>query len=158
MIDRLIWTGSVGLFYNLINKYDSLSKPEILFTTLAHLTIDQPLLTDAQCITNYDSKKSIFRLTLYPNMTLEKSSKSQITVEFLHKNKEGFEIKIPQIMKELKDMNIIPENSSCCMFELTKPIPSFPVITKSYFEELEKNITFLKQFKNTYFFWKRLFS
>ncbi|QUI70388.1 FAD-dependent oxidoreductase [Pseudoalteromonas sp. M8] len=128
--DLVIWTVPPSILLKLSNIECSFSyKPLLRTANLFHYSFDKPLFNcKNHYVWNWDKNYRSFRLTFYNNFTGCTAHDSRVTVEVLSSPEESQRISSEEILKELRDMEIIGEehhltDESKQVIHSTFPVP-----------------------------------
>ncbi|PAY01272.1 hypothetical protein CKO50_11135 [Pseudoalteromonas sp. HM-SA03] len=112
--DLIIWTAPPSILLKLSNIECSFNyKPVLKTANLFHYSFDKPLLNcNNHYVWNWDRNYRTFRLTFYNNFTRNTTldNNSKVTAEVLSSPEESLHISSEDILKELRDMEIIGKN------------------------------------------------
>lgn len=140
--DFLFWTAPTHFALNAANLDYSSTRSTFKSACIGHFCVDKPLL-NAHChyLWNWDVNYKSFRITLYPNMQLDRVDKThKVTVEALCEAGDVDNITLGLLFDELVNMGIIDPSSTILsqtksVIHNTFPVPTFDfcnAVTSNY--------------------------
>jgi len=139
-IDGLIWTIPPFMLLNLLALPIAKTKPPTLLSSaIFHFVIDEDYLTDLHYLQCYNPDMKSFRVTLYNNYNPRNDGKYLVTSEVLL-NSPDIDMKTlgEKIFSELIAMQLISESANCLYKNHTLQVNGFPVPTKEFVENSER--------------------
>ncbi|EKR74200.1 NAD(P)-binding protein [Leptospira noguchii] len=145
----ILWALPAALAVKNLNVDFKKDTPKFRTTSLFHFQFDQPLLKKIpQYLLCWDPKYISYRITLYPNISNDrtKTSNASLTVEVLYD--ESIEKKLNEvslkIISELKELEIIPISSKIIVSKYEYLGTSFPILSQRFINNCKDSCSFLE--------------
>ena len=154
--DKLIWTLNHNILFNFLKFRTKKNLNKIFFVSLHHFVFNKEFLINSEYLQCYDPKMKTYRVTLYPNISREKSFKKKwlkrnkffhLTVEVVSPYDENLEKLQKKILKEILIMKLITKNTNI-LFKKSEilgkgiPVPTIKnfIDNKSSIQKIKKKI------------------
>lgn len=137
--NEIIWTAPTALAYMALNEVPANKRPELLTTVLTHQLVQGELLIEEPLyLWVFDPQYSVFRITLYPNITGEpRKGLFRITSESFVNNEVVNDVR--DVFQQLKKLGVIAKSSTLKQ-ESRQILPNtFPVMHKNFQSDVMKN-------------------
>ncbi|MCG8692203.1 MAG: FAD-dependent oxidoreductase [Minwuiales bacterium] len=128
--DRVVWTVPTAFYLRAAGINVEGAPPMFRNLTLLNFTFDQAVQSDLHWICCYDSDFATYRVTLYPNITLDPVAPPphHLTVEVIGDAGDAVALKA-RIKRELVEIGLLPANAKA-IYENVLFLPNaFPVTT-----------------------------
>ncbi len=128
--DRVVWTVPTAFYLRAAGIQVAGAPPTFRNLTLLHFAFDQAIQSDLHWVCCYDREFATYRVTLYPNITLDPVAPPphHLTVEVIGDAGDAVELKA-RIKRELVDIGLLPANAKA-IYENVMFLPNaFPVST-----------------------------
>ena len=120
--------------------------PIRLNTSLYHIVLDRPFLTDVYYIQCHEPTFSTFRITLYSNIQLASTASTyHLTVEVVTKEAPSLEIMTQTVYRELLQMGIIEPESQLLYQKNELAKGGFPLPTHQFISNSKTQLAFIKK-------------
>lgn len=127
--DVVIWTVPLVHLLRALGRPlpAGLARPRFLSTTLHHVLLDRPALTDLHYVTNYDATIPWFRMTFYDALTrTQPKGGSVVTVEVFGDATRP-EPSLEDVLRSAIDVDLLDHRSSVLAHEVREVGAGFPV-------------------------------
>lgn len=141
--NHVFWTVPPVLALKAANINIESHPPKFRTHTLCHFEFEKPLLkTVPQYLLCWDSRMLSYRITLYPNITVDRrmAKRHNLTVEVL--SDENAEMNLDSIgervLSELIEMSIVSKDNTLIDSLISYMGPSFPVLSEVFLNDASK--------------------
>ena len=146
--DNVFWSAPTALARRALGHKISPPSTTFLTTSLYHLSFDTDLLLDRpEYIWNWEPHHKVFRATLYPNLDPD-TPQSRLTAEVLTPPSEKQLPSEVDILREIQEIGIVPEETQILTSTRQVLKNTFPVPDSCYAEESVTHIKALEGISN----------
>jgi protoporphyrinogen oxidase len=153
--DALFWTLPVSLFLTLSGLPTIVDPPKIRTTSHFNYVIDRPTNTDLHYFLCNDPSKLCYRVTLPSNVQRERAQSTGrhgLAVEVLSGPITNVNEASDRVLRELRDMGIIPASARVLWKMARTGVSGTPVITPTFVEQTARQMRALEgQLEKVYF-------
>lgn len=148
---KLTWTIAPFMLLQSTNLHALLpefaaNQLNFLDSWLVHLEVDRAPLTSLHYYNNFDPQYAHFRSTLYSNMQGEtENGAHRVTVEAFSKHADTTQISATDILQELIDCGVFPQESQLTYHHVDRISRSFPVPTVAFRQQQQVQVNCIRE-------------